>query len=84
MLDVLVTLLEFRNPLYRKNVPLLHTSRYIIALDQFYQAFPKLIPQATNAGVRRPGYEAGVRRPGYEVPHDHMPCKYLLWYLISL
>ena len=34
------------------------TSRYIIARDQFYQAFPILVLQATNAGVRRPGYEA--------------------------
>ena len=26
--------------LYRGNVPLLHTSRYIINVTQFYQAFP--------------------------------------------
>jgi len=27
-------------------------------VTQFYQAFPMLVLQATNAGVRRPGYEA--------------------------
>ena len=37
------------------NVPLLHTSRYVTALTQFYQASPALELQATNAGVRRPG-----------------------------
>jgi len=31
---------------------------YIIACDQFYQAFPMLVRQETNAGVRWPGYEA--------------------------
>jgi len=38
--------------LYWRNMPLLHTSRYVIAHDQFYQAFPTLVLQATNAGVR--------------------------------
>ena len=33
-------------------------SRYITACDQFYQAFPTLVLQAINAGVRRLGYEA--------------------------
>ena len=34
-------------------------SRYVIAHDQFYQAFSRIsILQATNAGVRRPGYKA--------------------------
>jgi len=33
-------------------------SRYITAHDQLYQALPVLVLQATNAGVRRPGYEA--------------------------
>ena len=27
--------------LYRRNVPLLHTSRYVIACDSVYQAFPE-------------------------------------------
>jgi len=47
--------------LYRRNVPLLHTSptsRYVTACDQYYQAFPKVASQVTNAGVTRPGYEA--------------------------
>jgi len=46
--------------LYRRNVPLLHTSRYVIHMTQFYQAFPVLLLQVTNAGVRRPGYEATI------------------------
>jgi len=33
-------------------------TRYVIARDQFYQASPTLVLQATNAGVRRPVYEA--------------------------
>jgi len=33
------------------------TSRQVIACDQFYQAFPALVLQVTNAGVRRSGYE---------------------------
>jgi len=36
------------------------TSRYVIAHDQFYQAFPALVLQATNAEVRRPGYNAST------------------------
>ena len=32
-------------------------SRYVIAHDQFCQAFPTLVLQTTNSGVRRPGYE---------------------------
>ena len=30
-------------------------SRYVPARDQFYQEFPRVSMQATNAGVRRPG-----------------------------
>jgi len=30
-------------------------SMYVIAHNQSYQAFPMLVQQATNAGVRRPG-----------------------------
>ena len=54
---------------YRRNVPLLHTSRYVIARDQFYQAFPTLVLQATNAGVRRPGHEAIVDT-GYPISNS--------------
>ena len=43
--------------LCRRNVSLLHPSRYVTVRDQFYQAFPALVPQAKNAGVRRPVYE---------------------------
>ena len=42
---------------YRRNVPLLHTSRYVIGLS-FTRPSPALVLQATNTGVRRPGYEA--------------------------
>ena len=39
--------------------PRIHpTSRYVIAVSRFYKAFPMLVCQATNAGVRRPGYKA--------------------------
>jgi len=44
--------------LFSGNVPLLHTSRYVIARDSVYQAFPTLVLQATNAGARKPWYEA--------------------------
>jgi len=44
--------------LYRRNVPLLHMSRYVIAHDSFTRPSPTLILQATDAGGRRPGYEA--------------------------
>ena len=37
---------------FSRNVPL------TLHVTQFYQAFPALVLQATNAGVRRPGYEA--------------------------
>jgi len=47
--------------LCRRNVPLLHTSRYVIARDSVLPGLPPaLILQETNAGVRRPGYEAIV------------------------
>jgi len=41
--------------LFSRNVPLLHTSRYVTARDSVYKALPVLVLQATNAGVRRPG-----------------------------
>jgi len=41
--------------LYRRNVPLLHTSRYVIPRDS---VLPGLPMQVTKAGARRPGYEA--------------------------
>jgi len=44
--------------LYRRNVPLLHTSRYITARDSVYQAFPHVITASDKRWVRRPGYEA--------------------------
>jgi len=41
------------------NVPLLHTSRYVIPHDSVLPGLPPaLVLQATNAGARRPGYEA--------------------------
>ena len=33
-------------------------SRYVIAHDQFYKAFPGLVLQTTNARLSGPGYEA--------------------------
>jgi len=41
--------------LYRRNVPLLHTSLHVIS---FTRHFPALVLKVTNARVRRPGYEA--------------------------
>jgi len=35
-------------------------SRFVIAHDQCYQAFPVFVLQATNTGVRRPGCEASL------------------------
>jgi len=35
------------------------TSRYVIARDQFYQAFP-CVSTTSNTGVRRPGCEASL------------------------
>jgi len=32
----------------------------VITHDQYYQAFPHISKQVTNAGVRRSGYEATV------------------------
>jgi len=43
---------------YLLNVPCLHTSRYITAQLSLTRPSPALVLQATNAGVRRPGYEA--------------------------
>jgi len=45
-------------PLYRRNVPLLHTSRYVTACDSGFTRSSALVLQATNAWVRRPGHEA--------------------------
>jgi len=52
------------------------TSRYVIACDQFYQAFPTLVLQATNVGVGRPGYEARAseRTPVRRVWWVTQPC----------
>jgi len=44
--------------LYRRNVPLLHMSRYVTARDSVLPGLPRVSTAATNAGVRRPGYEA--------------------------
>jgi len=49
--------------LYRRNVPLLHMSRYVIARDQFYQTFPCVSTPTTG-----PGYEATL-----EVQCAHAP-----------
>ena len=45
---------------FSRNVPLLHMSGYVVACDSVLPARPSptLVLQATNAGVRRPGYEA--------------------------
>ena len=40
---------------FSRNMPLLHTSRYVIARDSVYKALPALVLQATNTGIRRPG-----------------------------
>jgi len=55
---ILATLLEFRKLLYNCTEEMGHSSTRppnVIAHDQFYQAFPALVLQAKNAGVRRPG-----------------------------
>jgi len=39
-----------------RNVPLLHTSRYVIARDSVLPG-PHISTEVTNAGVRRPWYE---------------------------
>ena len=44
--------------LFRRNLLLFHMPKYIIVCDQFYQAFPALVLQATNTQVRRAEYEA--------------------------
>ena len=42
--------------MYRRNVPLLHTSRYVTAHDSVLPGFPPtLVLQETNAVVRRHG-----------------------------
>ena len=38
------------------------------------QCLSLAVVQATNAGVRRPGYEARVRRPGYEAGVSLSEC----------
>ena len=61
---VLVTFVGFRKPLYSCIEGTCHFSTcpltfwYVTARDQFYQSFPALVLQATNAEVRRPGYNA--------------------------
>jgi len=42
---------------YRRNVPLLHTSRYVIPRDSVYQAFPRV----STASDKRWGEKAWVR-----------------------
>ena len=59
---ILATFVGFKKPLYSYTEgcvtpPLQSISGYIIAHDQFYQAFPILVLQTTNSWVRRPGYE---------------------------
>jgi len=47
--------------LYRRNVPLFHTSRYVKPRDSVLPGLPPvLVLQATNAGARRPGYKANA------------------------
>jgi len=51
----------FRKLLYSCREGMCHSSTHpgtALHLTQFYQAFPMLVLQATNAGVRIPGYEA--------------------------
>ena len=43
-----------------RNVPLLHMSRYVIARDSVYQAFPRVSTASDKTGVRRPGYKASL------------------------
>ena len=42
------------------------TSMYIPALDEFYQAFPRVSTASDKRWVRRPGYEASL--------NSHLPC----------
>ena len=39
--------------LYRRNVPLLHTSRYVTACDQFQQAFPRVSTASDKRWVEK-------------------------------
>jgi len=43
--------------LYRRNVPLLHTSRYVTACDSVLP-FPRISTASDKHWLRRPGYEA--------------------------
>ena len=43
--------------LYRRNVPLLRTSRYVTACDSLLPGLSLHQLQGTNTGERRPGYE---------------------------
>ena len=45
---------------YRRNVLLLHTSRYVTACDSVLPVLPRVSTASDNTGVRRPGYEAIV------------------------
>ena len=42
--------------------------------DEFYQAFPALVLQATNAGVRRPGNEANNDPIQLSLRQDYGNC----------
>ena len=63
--DIGQSFLQFREPhptavqMEYATPPHVHpTSRYVTACDDSYQAFPTLVLQVTNAGVRRSGYKA--------------------------
>jgi len=43
--------------LYGRNVPLLHTSRYVIPRDSVLPGLPPVSTASDNAGSRRPGDE---------------------------
>ena len=53
----LQSVVQSRTCCFSGNVPLFHTSRYVIPRDSVY---PVLILRAINGGARRPGYEATV------------------------
>ena len=59
---VLAIFLGFRKLFYRRNVPLLHTSKYIHRCTwlTFTRPSPALVLQVTNTGVKSPGYKASL------------------------
>ena len=63
---------------------------YVIAHDSFTRPSPALVQQATNAGVRRPGYEASsVVRASEQSSKDpgssfHVPYTQNLYMQLSL